>query len=107
MGMLRSLIALAGTFWIVSAVCAHAQSCTLPPPGLTHWWRGEGNGFDTVSVQDAVLIGGVQFAAGEVGTGFLFSGSGDDYIALPQDIFPMPTTGEGAAPFSFEVWFQT
>jgi len=86
---------------------ALAQNCTPPPSGLVHWWRGEGNGFDTVSVQDAVLIGGVQFSPGKVGTGFLFSGSGDDYIALPENIFPLPAAGEGNAPFSFEVWVET
>ena len=86
---------------------AQAQNCTLAPSGLAHWWRGEGNGFDTISIDDAVLIGGVQFAPGKVGTAFSFSGSGDDYIALPANIFPMPLTGEGNAPFSFELWFQT
>jgi hypothetical protein len=79
----------------------------VPPSGLAHWWRGEGNGFDTISIQDGVLIGGVQFGAGKVGTGFSFSGSGDDYIALPQNLFPMPNSGSGTDPFSFEAWFQT
>jgi hypothetical protein len=107
MRTLRSWIALAVGFWLTSAVPPKAQNCTAPPFGLAHWWRGEGNGFDTISIQDGVLIGGVQFAPGKVGTGFLFSGSGDDYIALPQNLFPMPVTGVGNAPFSFEVWFQT
>lgn len=90
-----------------SMILANAQNCTSPPWGLAHWWRGEGNAFDTVSVEDGTLIGGVQFTNGEVGTAFLFSGSGDDYIALPQNLFPMPATGEGNSPFSFEFWFQT
>lgn len=107
MRILRLWIAIAGIFVSGWTFPALAQNCTVPPSGLAHWWRGEGNGFDTVSVQDAVLIGGVQFAAGKVGTGFLFSGSGDDYIALAQNIFPVPTSGDGTAPFSFEVWFQT
>jgi hypothetical protein len=107
MRTVRSLIAFSGSLWFASVFLAQAQNCVIPPSGLVHWWRGEGNGFDTVSVQDGVLIGGVQFAPGKVGTGFSFSGSGDDYIALPQDLFPMPVSGEGTAPFSFEVWFQT
>jgi hypothetical protein len=37
-----------------------------------------------------------------VGKGFLFSGGGDDYVALPQNLFPT-----GNEPFSFEVWFKT
>src|SRR5205085_8814083 len=32
---------------------------------------------------------------------------GDDYVALPQNLFPMPTTGTGNTPLSFEVWFKT
>jgi hypothetical protein len=60
-----------------------------------------------LSIEDGVMVGGVQFAPGKVGTGFWFSGSGDDYIALPENLFPMPTGGEGALPFSFELWFQT
>ena len=103
----RSWIAIAGSFWIASGILLQAQNCTSPPSGLAHWWRGEGNGFDTISIDDAVLIGGVQFAPGKVGTGFSFSGSGDDFIALPANIFPMPVSGEGNAPFSFELWFQT
>jgi hypothetical protein len=105
--MLRSWIALATGFWVVWAGLLQAQNCIAPPYGLAHWWRGEGNGFDTISIQDGVLIGGVQFAPGKVGTGFSFSGSGDDYIALPPNLFPVPVTGEGNTPFSFEVWFET
>jgi hypothetical protein len=97
----------AAGLWTCWCLNAGAQNCTTPPSGLTHWWRGEGNGFDTISIADGVLIGGVQFAPGKVGTGFNFSGSGDDYIALPQSLFPAPASGDSATPFSFEVWFQT
>lgn len=97
----------AGSLWMHSTVLLQAQNCLAPPPGLVHWWRAEGNGFDTISIQDAVLIGGVQFAPGKVGTAFSFSGSGDDYIALPANIFPLPGPGNGTAAFSFEFWFQT
>ncbi len=89
------------------ATFAPAQNCTPAPAGLVHWWRGEGNGFDSVALADGVVIGGVQYATGMVGSGFAISGSGDDYIALPQNVFPVPVSGEGNAPFSFEVWFQT
>ena len=93
--------------WLASALILRAQTCLPPPSGLAHWWRGEGDGFDTIALADGVLIGGVQFTNGKVGTGFLISGSGDDYIALPQNLFPFPFSGEGNTPFSFEVWFQT
>lgn len=107
MRTIRWLLAVTESLWIGLAVVANAQNCLPPPAGLAHWWRGEGNGFDTVSVADAVLIGGVQFGAGKVGTGFLLSGSGDDYIALPQNLFAVPDTGTGTTAFSFEVLFQT
>jgi hypothetical protein len=103
----RYSLLLTSAVWLACALGAHAQSCIAPPSGLAHWWRGEGNGFDTISVQDGILVGGVQFTNGKVGTGFLFSGSGDDYIALPQNLFPVPAAGLGNTPFSFEVWFQT
>ncbi len=60
-----------------------------------------------MALGDGVLIGGVQFATGKAGTGFAISGSGDDYIALPQNVFPVPAAGVGNSPFSFEFWFQT
>ncbi len=107
MRRLCSLFVLATGLWINAVVLVHAQSCITQPEGLAHWWRGEGNPFDTIAVQDGILIGGVQFTAGKVGTAFLFSGSGDDYMALPQNLFPVPSVGEGSTPFSFEVWFQT
>ena len=107
MGRTARLLKYIGALCAISALAAQAQNCTPPPPGLVHWWRGEGNGFDTVAYGDAVLIGGVQFGPGEVGTGFLVSGSGDDYLALPQNLFPFPTSGEGHTPFSFEVWFES
>ena len=105
MGILRSWAALAAI--LCSAPFVHAQSCLPPPSGLAHWWRGEGNGFDSVSIADAVLVGGVQFTNGEVGTAFFISGTGDDFIALAENLFPMPASGQGNTPFSFEVWFQT
>jgi len=107
MRTLRGLIGFTLTFWIICPTRLQAQNCIPPPSRLAHWWRGEGNGFDTISIQDGVLIGGVQFGVGKVGTGFSFSGSGDDYIALPQNLFPMPDSGAGTDPFSFEVWSQT
>jgi hypothetical protein len=90
-----------------SSLIAPAQTCLVPPAGLAHWWRAEGNAFDSIAVQDAVLLGGVQLAPGKVGTAFSLSGSGDDYIALPPNLFPMPAAGTGTAAFSFEVWCQT
>lgn len=107
MRIFRVSLVLSVYLWLTVAAVVHGQTCIAPPQGLVHWWRGEGNGFDAVGLADSVLVSGVQFTPGKVGTGFLISGSGDDYIALPQNLFPVPASGEGNTPFSFEVWFQT
>lgn len=86
---------------------SQSTGCVPPPPGLVSWWRGQSTTLDNTGTNHAVSVGGVRFGAGEVGQGFLISGTGDDYVELPTNIFPMPTTGEGFVAFSFEVWFKT
>lgn len=86
----------------------HAQpSCVTAPPGLIGWWKGENNANDSFGTNNATLEGGVEFTNGEVGQGFLINGSANDYVALPTNVFPFPTTGTSTMPFSFEVWFKT
>lgn len=81
-------------------------TCTPPPTNLLAWWRAEGNAFDSAGTNNGTLVNGASFAPGEVGLGFALSG-GSDYVALPQNLFPYPTSGSGTKPFSFEVWFST
>jgi hypothetical protein len=88
-------------------VVAQVTNCVSPPPGLISWWRGEGNGLDSEGINHGTVMGGGGFEVAMVGRGFLFSGSGDDYIGLPSNLFPMPASGLGNTPFSFEVWFKT
>src|SRR6188474_656097 len=104
-------------FWRLSALGCYALSamdglaqstnCALPPAGMLSWWRGEGNGLDYEGIHHGTVMGGGGFAPAKVGRGFVFSGSGDDYLNLPPNLFPMPTSGSGNTPFSFELWFQT
>jgi len=82
-------------------------SCVPPPAGLIAWWRGEGNGLDSAGTNNATLVGDVGFTNGLVGQGFVISGAGNDYVALPQNVFPFPSSGTGNAPLTFEVWFKT
>ena len=81
-------------------------TCDPPPSNLRAWWRGEGNAYDSASTNNGTLVNGAGFAPGKVGSGFGLRG-GTDYVALPQNVFPYPTSGSGTAPFSFEVWFST
>src|SRR3954470_7231246 len=53
----------------------------LPPPGLTDWYRAEGNANDSVGAHDGTLQGGLGFAAGEVQQAFNMDGV-DDSVDL-------------------------
>jgi hypothetical protein len=57
-----------------------SPSCATPPPGLISWWRGEGNTFDSIGLNNGVLSGNATYEAGRVGQGFVFDGSGDGVI---------------------------
>lgn len=93
---------------ILVHVSAHSASCLIPPPGIVSWWRGEGTGLDAVGIHHGTVMGGGGFTLGKVGRAFSFSGSGDDFIGLPVNLFPMPKLDQnGNAPFSFETWFKT
>jgi hypothetical protein len=69
--------------WLfISAVPLGAQTCTAPPAGLVAWWSGDGHFFDLVGTNNGTAVGGVGFAAGEVGESFRFNGV-DGYISCP------------------------
>ena len=104
---LFSIWAVIASYLMQTAVCCAQTNCIEPPADMISWWRGEGNGLDNEGINHGTVMGGGGFAPAKVGRGFLFSGGGDDYIALPPDLFPMPSSGTGNAPFSFEFWFKT
>jgi hypothetical protein len=51
-----------------------APPCYVAPSGLVAWYRGEGDGRDSVGPYMGILVGGTSFAAGEVGQAFAFDG---------------------------------
>jgi len=61
------------------AVCA----CTPTPSNLVSWWRGEGDALDGADGNDGFLNGGASCAAGLVGSGFSFDGTGD--VRVPNN----------------------
>jgi parallel beta-helix repeat protein len=73
--------------------------------GVVSLWRGEGNANDSIGTNHATLNGSVTYAPGLVGQAFSFNGT-NGYVALPDNVFPIPTSGTGTTPFSFEVWFK-
>jgi hypothetical protein len=46
--------------------------CTVTPPGVVGWWRGEGNGNDSVGTNNAYALPNVSFTTGIVGQAFAF-----------------------------------
>jgi len=77
-----------------------AQAACVPrPPGIVSWWRGDGVFTDSVGHQDGFSAGGVTFAPGEVGQGFLLSGSADSYVDVPNS----PTL-EITGPMTIDAW---
>ncbi len=83
-----------------------ATTCTPPPSGIVGWWPGEGSANDAANTNNATLVGGTTFAAGEVGQAFKFNGSnsyvqvgGSHAIAGARTIeawvFPGTNTGFG------------
>ena len=69
-------------FFLAESFCL-AASCAPPPSGLVGWWRGEGTAADSSGTNNGSLIGGVGFAPGMVGQGFLLNGF-DSYIRVPN-----------------------
>ena len=76
--------------------------------GLAAWYPGAGNAVDQTGQNNATLVNGVTFASGVVGQAFSLNGGQNQYVQLPNNLFPFPTSGNtGATPFSFSTWFQT
>src|ERR1044071_2459605 len=95
------------SFGLFQSLVSEAQStnCVQPTMGLISWWRGEGNGLDAQGINHGAVMGGGGFTNAMVGRGFVFSGSGDDYIGLPPNVFPMPPANEiSSVRFAFQLW---
>ncbi len=73
--------------------------CTPAPAGLVSWWRGDGNSNDGVGSNNAVLMGGATFAAGQVGQGFSLNGNSQD-VLIPYS--PSLITSN----YSVEAWVK-
>ncbi|HMX26525.1 MAG TPA: putative Ig domain-containing protein, partial [Blastocatellia bacterium] len=119
-GVLSGTVSATGTFnFTITATgaggCTGTQSylvtisspfCATPPANLTSWWKAEGNPSDVRNTNNGTLQGSVTFAAGKVGQAFSFNGT-NGYVGLPDNFFPVPASGTGNTPFTFETWFKT
>ncbi|MBN1668702.1 MAG: LamG domain-containing protein [Anaerolineales bacterium] len=67
-------------------------------PGMRAWWMAENNANDSMGLYDGVLMNGVTFAPGKVGSAFSLDGS-DDYIVIPNGVITAT-----ARNFTVEAW---
>jgi len=66
---------------------------------LTHWWRGESNGVDSVGTAQGTLINGTAFAPGKVGNGFAFDG-------ISSCVVITNSSGLVSSNYSVEAWVK-
>src|SRR5215468_8058804 len=78
----------------------------LAASGIRNWWPADGNATDVQGSANGIINGGVTFTAGISGQAFSFNGA-NSYVALPDNFFPVPSTGTSTTPFSFSTWFKT
>lgn len=77
---------------------AHGQ-CVTCPVGIVSWWPGESNAVDLVGGISGTFAGTPNFAAGEVGAGFVLDGSSGG-VQLG------PCTNLHFQDFTIEAWIQ-
>lgn len=82
-------------------IAEDSQICRTAPPGLVSWWRGAGNGNDTVGANKGTLHGGASYAPGKVGQGFSFDGNGANVD------FGSSAGNFGTNDFTIEFWMKT
>jgi hypothetical protein len=83
---------------VVTSAVVNAVVKTLLADMLS-WWRAEGNALDSVGNNHGIPVGGVTYAAGEVGQAFNFDGF-SGFIATSVQI-------NNPQNFSLELWFKT
>ena len=71
-----------------------AQSCIEAPSGLVSWWPGDGDFNDIVDANIGTNAGATMFATGKVGQAFLFNGSPNSFITLPNSPNMLPASNQ-------------
>ncbi len=74
----------AGAMLAVPIAGPASGQCIPPPAGLISWWPADGNANDIQDGNDGTLVGGAGFAAGEIGSAFVFGGVSADGVVVPD-----------------------
>lgn len=89
-------------FSLVAISHAGAQTCVLPPSGLVSWWPGDGNFDDIQDGNSGTNAGAVTFTSGKVGPAFLFDGSPNSFITLPNSPNLLPASNQ----LTIDAWIK-
>jgi tetratricopeptide (TPR) repeat protein len=73
-------------------------NCYPAPPGLVHWWPGDGDAGDIIGDLNTTIMGNVSYASGEVHDAFSFDGTGG-YVYTP-------TVTAGMLAGTVDLWFN-
>ena len=93
------LVLAAGFFQVFIQNGNVAQDCVLAPDSLSHLWPGEESAVDVVGENDGILLPGVAFSTGMVGSGFQLDGSGHVEVADAPELRLSSDT-----PSSLDAW---
>jgi hypothetical protein len=102
--LLCSAVALFLIFWTgvsASLPVSTLAACLPPPPGLTHWWPGDGTADDIVGGRPGTSVGGVTFDSGLVGQAFYLDGV-NGFVNVPHE----DSLNFGVADFTVGLWVK-
>ena len=88
-----------GAAYVFSGLGPATIACVSPPPGMSSWWRGDGNADDSVGGHHGSLMAGATFGSGEVDQAFQFNG-GSEAVSIPDS----PAWDFGANDFTIDTW---
>ena len=71
-------------------------------PGLSGWWKADGDAIDAAGGHNGTLVNGATFAPGHSGQAFSLDGSKHSYVAIPSSA---DIVGTGA--FTVSAWIRT
>ncbi len=92
--LLCAIVLLAFTWFAAASQSAAQPNCAPRPNGLIAWYRGEGNGLDSVRTNHGTLLNGVGFTTGKVMQAFNFDGASEVIIPNAPALNPAHITIE-------------
>lgn len=80
-----------------------ADVCLNPLPGTVGWWKGDGAANDSFGLNHGVLVGGLGFSSGQVGSAFNFTTGGQGVSIAPSSTLNVGAAGAG---LTMEAWIN-